>query len=128
MRITPQEVDTLNVFQVRMEGFKRAIDILSKRTGANYAIIDGNFVPPNVFCESDYLVKGDEKLSCISAASILAKVTRDRLMLEQAKLYPEYGFEKHKGYLTKVHLDALKMHGPCEIHRLTYKPVKDSIK
>lgn len=94
----------------------------------DYAIFDGNFVPPNVDCKSDYLVKGDEKIACISAASILAKVTRDRLMLEQAKIYPEYGFEKHKGYLTKVHLDALKKHGPCEIHRLTYKPVKDSIK
>jgi ribonuclease HII len=67
----------------------------------DYAIFDGNFVPPNVDCESDYLVKGDEKVTCISAASILAKVTRDRLMLEQAKLYPEYGFEKHKYYLTK---------------------------
>ena len=67
----------------------------------DYAIFDGNFVPPNVESESDYLVKGDKKVVCVSAASILAKVTRERLMLEQAKLYPEYGFEKHKGYLTK---------------------------
>ena len=67
----------------------------------DYAIFDGIFVPPNVFCESDQLIKGDEKVACISAVSILAKVTRDRLMLEQTKLYPEYGFEKHKYYLTK---------------------------
>ena len=126
--MTPQEVDTLNVFQARMEGFKRAIDILAKKTGATYAVIDGNKKPEGLILETDYLVKGDEKLACISAASILAKVTRDRLMIEQAKLYPNYGFEKHKGYLTKDHLEALKQYGPCGIHRLTYKPVKDSIK
>ena len=125
IHISPQEVDRINILEARKLGMAKAIAGLKK---VDYAIFDGNFVPPTVSCESDYLVKGDEKLSCISAASILAKVTRDRLMLEQAKLYPEYGFEKHKGYLTKVHLEALKKHEPCEIHRLTYKPVKDSIK
>ena len=125
IHISSQEVDRINILEARKLGMAQAIAGLKK---VDYAIFDGNFVPPTVSCESDYLVKGDEKLSCISAASILAKVTRDRLMLEQAKLYPEYGFEKHKGYLTKVHLEALKKHGPCEIHRLTYKPVKDSIK
>ena len=108
-----------------MEGFRRAIDGLKK---VDYAIIDGNKIPEGLTVDTDYLVKGDEKLACISAASILAKVTRDRLMIEQAKLYPNYGFEKHKGYLTKDHLEALKQYGHCEIHRLTYKPVKDSIK
>ena len=108
-----------------MEGFKRAIAGLKK---VEYSIIDGNKIPEGITIEIDYLVKGDEKLACISAASILAKVTRDRLMVEQAKLYPNYGFEKHKGYLTKDHLEALKQYGPCEIHRLTYKPVKDNIK
>ena len=125
IHISPQEVDRINILEARRLGMAKAIAGLKK---VDYAIFDGNFVPPNVACESDYLVKGDEKVACISAASILAKVTRDRLMLEQAKLYPEYGFEKHKGYLTKVHLEALKMYGPCSIHRLTYKPVKDSIK
>lgn len=125
IHISPQEVDSINILEARKLGMAKAIAGLKK---VDYAIFDGNFVPPNVQCEADCLVKGDEKLACISAASILAKVTRDRLMIEQAKLYPEYGFEKHKGYLTKVHLDALKKHGPCEIHRMTYKPVKDSIK
>ena len=125
IHISPQDIDSINILAARKLGMLKAIQGLKR---VDYAIFDGNFVPPNVDCESDYLVKGDEKLACISAASILAKVTRDRLMLEQAKLYPNYGFEKHKGYLTKVHLEALKEHGPCEIHRMSYKPVKDSIK
>lgn len=125
IHVSPQEIDKINILQARMEGFRRAILGLKK---VDYAIIDGNKIPEGLTVDTDYLVKGDEKLACISAASILAKVTRDRLMIEQAKLYPNYGFEKHKGYLTKDHLEVLKKYGPCEIHRLTYKPVKDSLK
>ena len=125
IHVSPQEIDKINILQARMEGFRRAILGLKK---VEYAIIDGNKIPEGLAVDIDYLVKGDEKLACISAASILAKVTRDRLMIEQAKLYPNYGFEKHKGYLTKDHLEALKQFGPCEIHRMTYKPIKDSIK
>lgn len=120
VHISPQEIDQINILEARKLGMRKAIEGLKK---VDYAIFDGNFIPPNVQVESDFLIKGDEKLDCISAASILAKVTRDRLMVEQAKLYPNYGFEKHKGYLTKVHLDAIKQYGPCEIHRLTYKGV-----
>ena len=94
----------------------------------NYAIIDGNKTPSGLTVDTDFLIKGDSILECISAASILAKVTRDRLMIEQSILYPEYGFEKHKGYLTKDHLEALIKYGPCEIHRMSYKPVKENIK
>lgn len=125
IHISPQEIDQINILQARMEGFRRAILGLKK---VDYAIIDGNKIPEGLTVDTDYLVKGDEKLACISAASILAKVTRDRLMMEQAKIYPNYGFEKHKGYLTKDHLEALKQYGPCEIHRMSYKPVKDSVK
>lgn len=125
IHISPEEIDKINILEARMEGFKRAIAGLKK---VDYAIIDGNKIPKNMNIDTDYLVKGDEKLACISAASILAKVTRDRLMIEQAKLYPNYGFEKHKGYLTKEHLEALKKYGPCEIHRFSYKPIKDNIK
>lgn len=124
IHISPQEIDKINILEARMEGFRRAIAGLKR---VDYAIIDGNKIPTGLTVETDYLVEGDAKVACISAASILAKVTRDRLMIEQAKLYPQYGFEKHKGYLTKVHLEALKEHGPCEIHRMSYKPVKDSI-
>ena len=125
INISPQEIDKINFLEARMEGFRRAITGLKK---VEYAVIDGNRVPKDMIIDTDFLIKGDEKLACISAASILAKVTRDRLMMEQAKIYPEYSFEKHKGYLTKVHLDALAKHGPCPIHRMSYKPVRDSIK
>lgn len=124
VHISPKEVDSLNIFQARMEGFRRAIAGLKR---VDYAIIDGNKIPSGLTVDTDFLIKGDSILQCISAASILAKVTRDRLMIEQSILYPEYGFEKHKGYLTKDHLDALIKHGPCEIHRMSYKPVKESI-
>lgn len=125
INISPQEIDKINILEARMEGFRRVIAGLRR---VDYAIIDGNKIPDELKVEADYLVEGDAKVACVSAASILAKVTRDRLMLEQAKQYPQYGFEKHKGYLTKVHLEALKKYGPCEIHRMSYKPVKESVK
>lgn len=125
VHISPKEVDSLNIFQARMEGFRRAIAGLKK---VDYVVIDGNKIPSGLTVDTDFLIKGDSLLQCISAASILAKVTRDRLMIEQSILYPEYGFEKHKGYLTKDHLEALVKYGPCEIHRMSYKPVKINIK
>lgn len=125
LHISPKEVDSLNIFQARMEGFRRAIAGLKR---VDYAVIDGNKIPSGLTVDTDFLIKGDSLLQCISAASILAKVTRDRLMIEQSILYPEYGFEKHKGYLTKDHLEALIKHGPCEIHRMSYKPIKDNIR
>jgi len=125
VHISPKEVDSLNIFQARMEGFRRAIAGLKR---VDYAVIDGNKIPSGLTVDTDFLIKGDSLLQCISAASILAKVTRDRLMIEQSILYPEYGFEKHKGYLTKDHLEALIKHGPCEIHRMSYKPIKDNIR
>lgn len=125
IHISPKEIDDINILQSRMEGFRRSIEGLKK---VEYAIIDGNKIPSGLIVDTDFLIKGDSIIQCISAASILAKVTRDRLMVEQAKLYPEYGFEKHKGYLTKDHLAALAKYGPCEIHRMSYKPVRESIK
>ncbi len=125
IHVSPQEIDQINIFQARMIGFTRALAALKR---VDYAVIDGNKIPPNLSVEADFLVKGDTKLPAISAASILAKVTRDRLMLQQAEQYPQYGFEKHKGYLTKEHLEALALHGPSPIHRLSYKPVKDAVR
>lgn len=131
IRMTPKEVDTLNVFQARMEGFKRAINILSKRTGANYAIIDGNKKPEGLLVETDFLVKADDILAGVSCASIVAKHSHTMYIKDLCKdeLYKKYGLENHQGYGTKVHMEKLKEYGPIEgFHRYSYKPVKDSIK
>ena len=126
--ISPSEVDRLNIFRARMEGFKKAIEGITK-IKADYAIIDGNKMPINIAIEADCLIKGDEKIEGIGAASIIAKVTRDKQMVEAAKIYPQYGLENHKGYGTKEHLEALKKHGPIDnFHRFSYKPVKNSVK
>ncbi len=131
VRMTPQEVDTLNVFQARMEGFRRAIEILSKKTGATYAIIDGNKKPANTAVETDVLVKADAILPGVSCASIVAKHSHTLYINELCKneLYKKYRFENHKGYGTKEHLEKLKEYGPIKgFHRYSYQPVKDSIK
>lgn len=131
VRMTPQEVDDLNIFQARMEGFKRAIEILAKRTGATYAVIDGNKKPGNTAVETDVLVKADAILPGVSCASIVAKHSHTLYINELCKneLYKKYGFEKHKGYGTKVHMEALQKYGPIEgFHRFSYQPVKDSVK
>ncbi len=124
IKISPSEIDKSNILACRIEGFKKAIEALKE---VHYALIDGNKIPKNLSIPCDYVIKGDFKFENISAASILAKVTRDNDMKELAKKFPEYGFEKHKGYGTKIHMEALKMHGPCKIHRMSYKPVKESI-
>ena len=131
VRIKPEEVDKLNIFQARMEGFKRAIEILAKRTGANYAVIDGNKKPDSLSIETDVLIKADAILPGVSCASIIAKHSHTIAICNIAKKepYSKYGLEKHKGYGTKVHMEALQKHGPIEgFHRYSYQPVKDSIK
>ena len=125
IHISPQEIDDSNILACRMDGMRRAIEGLKR---IDYAIIDGNRLPKGLTVEANYIIEGDAKFEAIGAASILAKVTRDRMITEQAKLYPQYGFEKHKGYGTKIHMEALAIHGPCIIHRMSYKPVKNSIK
>lgn len=129
--MTPQEVDTLNVFQARMEGFRRAIEILAKRTGASYAVIDGNKKPANTAVETDFLIKADAILPGVSCASIVAKHSHTMYINELCKqeIYSKYGFANHKGYGTKEHLEKLKEYGPIEgFHRFSYQPVKDSVK
>jgi ribonuclease HII len=124
IEITPEEIDNSNILAMRMEGMKRAIEGLKK---VDYVIIDGNRLPEGLKVESDFVIKGDLKFKSVSAASILAKTTVDKQMIEHDKKYPEYGFAKHKGYGTKIHKEALEKHGPCEIHRMSYKPVRESM-
>ena len=112
-----QEIDEINILQATFLAMQRAIDQLEGK--ADMALIDGNrqkdFGLPAVT-----VVKGDSLSASIAAASVLAKVTRDDLMLEMAKEYPQYGFEIHKGYGTKAHYDAIHAHGTCPIHRRSF--------
>lgn len=115
------DVDRLNVYQASKKGMIDAIDYLSIRP--DYALTDA--MPLGDVIEHQAIVKGDAKSLSIGAASILAKVTRDHIMNDYAKIYPEYGFEKHKGYPTKQHKEALKAYGVTPIHRRSFQPVID---
>lgn len=112
-----EEIEELNILNATMLAMKRAVEGLQK--AADYAIIDGNKTPDlSIPCSA--IVKGDANSMSIAAASILAKVTRDRLMLEYDKEYPQYMFAKHKGYGTKAHTQAIREYGPCPIHRMSF--------
>jgi ribonuclease HII len=125
IEIQPNEIDTLNIFRATMEGMRRAVNMLDP--SATQALIDGNKVPPGLCCAARAIVKGDQLEACISAASILAKTSRDAHMLAVSKLYPDYGFEIHKGYPTPAHLAALQRFGACPIHRRSYAPVRAAL-
>ncbi|MBR4910299.1 MAG: ribonuclease HII [Clostridia bacterium] len=115
---TLEEIEEYNILNATFLAMNRAIEGLS--VPADFALIDGNRIPKNIKIPCETVVKGDSKSSSIAAASILAKVTRDRLLIEYDKKYPEYNFKKHKGYGTKEHYDAIKKYGVCEVHRLSF--------
>lgn len=115
---TLHEVEQYNILEATYLAMNRAVQGLPVKP--DLALIDGNRVPKGATVPCKTVVKGDSKSFSIAAASILAKVTRDRLMLEYAQKYPQYGFEKHKGYGTKDHYAAIKEHGICEIHRKSF--------
>lgn len=112
-----KEIDEINILQATFLAMRRAVDRLSVRP--DIVLVDGNREPP-LELPVRTIVKGDSLSANIAAASILAKVTRDRFMLEQDALYPEYGFALHKGYGTQAHYAALREHGACPIHRRTF--------
>ncbi|PCK07997.1 MAG: ribonuclease HII [Alteromonadaceae bacterium] len=118
------EIDEINILHASLLAMKRAVDSLN--TVPDCVLVDGNRLPPWQY-RSVAIVKGDSKVDEISAASIIAKVTRDREMLALDAKFPQYGFAKHKGYPTKVHIDALQRYGPCKVHRLSYAPVKRAL-
>ena len=115
---TLEEIETVNILEATYLAMNRAIAGLSVKP--DFALIDGNRVPRGIKIPCETVVKGDSKSMSVAAASVLAKVTRDRLMLEYDKKYPEYNFKKHKGYGTKEHTELIKQYGPCEIHRLSF--------
>nr|WP_295383177.1 ribonuclease HII [Pseudoxanthomonas sp.] len=117
-----EEIDQLNILQATMEGMRRAVKALQPK--AELARIDGNRIPARLCCPAEALVGGDRLDAAIMAASILAKVTRDRAMVELHTEFPQYGFANHKGYSTPEHLSALARHGPCPQHRRSFAPVR----
>ena len=115
---TLEEIETVNILEATYLAMNRAIEGLTVKP--DFALIDGNRVPRGIKIPCETVVKGDSRSMSIAAASVLAKVTRDRLMLEYDKKYPEYNIKKHKGYGTKEHTELIKQYGPCEIHRLSF--------
>lgn len=115
------EIDRVNILQATLNGMQRAVENLNP--APHRALIDGNRAPA-LSCEVRTVIGGDALIASISAASILAKVYRDRLMLEMHDIYPGYGFDRHKGYPTALHLERLKALGPCPIHRKSFAPVR----
>ncbi|OGB59882.1 MAG: ribonuclease HII [Burkholderiales bacterium RIFOXYC12_FULL_60_6] len=117
-----QEIDSLNILQATLLAMRRAVEGL--RLSPKLVLVDGNRLPV-LAMRAEAIVKGDALVAAISAASILAKVTRDRWCLEVDALYPAYGFAQHKGYGTAVHLAALQAQGACPVHRASFRPVTE---
>lgn len=121
-RASVQEIDELNILQASLLAMRRAVQSLIPQAGFIY--VDGNHCPKWHY-NSAPVVKGDSRLQCVAAASIIAKVTRDREMCSLDKQFPGYGFAQHKGYPTRNHLQALASLGPCSIHRRSFRPVAE---
>lgn len=123
-------IDEINILEASFLAMKKAMSDLKTKFHRelpdfenHIILVDGNKKIPNLSHNQEAVVGGDKISKSISAASIVAKVTRDRIILEMHEKYPEYGFDKHKGYGTKVHMEALERFGPCEIHRQTFEPM-----
>ena len=116
------EIDRINILRASLEAMRRAALSLQRRP--KFALIDGRDVAPGLPCPAKALVKGDARSLSIAAASIVAKVTRDRIMARAGSRFPGYGFEVHAGYATEFHRDAITRLGPCAIHRMTFSPFR----
>jgi ribonuclease HII len=115
-------IDEVNILHATFMAMKQAV--LNLKISPQLCLVDGNYKIPNLDLKQEAIIDGDAKSASVAAASILAKVTRDAIMYEYAKRFPQYGFDKHKGYGTRAHMDALKKYGSCPIHRQSFAPVK----
>ncbi|WPL18023.1 Ribonuclease HII [Thiorhodovibrio winogradskyi] len=120
--VSAADIDRENILNASLRAMREAVHAL--RPPAHRALIDGNRCPLDLCCPAEAIVRGDAREPAISAASILAKVARDALMVELDAQYPGYGFARHKGYPTRVHLETLQRLGPCPEHRLSFAPVR----
>ena len=123
--VEADEIDALNILQATMTGMRRALAALTPAAG--HALIDGNRVPADLSCAATAIIGGDASEPSIMAASILAKVARDARMRNLHVQYPQYGFDRHKGYPSAMHREALQMHGPCPQHRRSFAPVQRAL-
>ena len=129
--IDNNEIDRINILEATMMGMRNAVlDLLKRNNDVNkdqcFGLIDGNRIPQLMPIQSKYVIKGDGSVFSIAAASIIAKVTRDRIMIKLDKQYPQYNLAQHKGYPTFEHRQLLMIHGPSDIHRYSYNPVRDA--
>lgn len=122
IRVEANEIDRVNILNATLDGMSRALQALA--TTPALALIDGNRLPKSLSCPARAIVRGDATEPAISAASILAKVSRDRILVEYESRWPGYGFAQHKGYPSPAHLDALTRLGPCPEHRRSFAPVR----
>ncbi len=120
--VSAAEIDRINIRQASLLAMRRALAALA--VAPRHVFIDGNDLPASLCCAGETIVDGDAKSISIAAASIVAKVTRDRLMRRLCSVYPVYGFSRHVGYSTEEHLLAIAKHGPCPYHRLSFSPFR----
>jgi ribonuclease HII len=120
------EIDSINILQASLLAMKRAVEGLHVPTSSVFEVVVDGLHVPRVAFPSRAVVEGDRLIAEISAASILAKTARDREMCEMDGRYPQYGFARHKGYGTRIHMEALRSVGPCEIHRQSFGPVREA--
>lgn len=123
--ISPQQIDEINILQASLLAMRTAAENLTVKP--DHVFVDGNKILHDCFCGNTAIIKGDSRVAEISAASILAKVERDAQMLVLHQQYPEYGFDRHKGYPTRAHREILSRIGPCPQHRCSYAPVREAL-
>ena len=124
--VSAKEIDKINILEATRLAMKKAVLNLEEKykVKADYLILDGK-MDLDMLIKQISIIKADEKVFSCSASSIIAKVARDKIMIEMSKKYKEYYFEKHKGYGTKLHLEMIKKYGPCPLHRKSFKPISD---
>ena len=123
--IDNEDIDRMNIHKASLMAMRKAV--MDLKRVPDFVLVDGNFPIPNIITPQFAVVGGDASCQSIAAASIVAKVTRDRIMERYEVLYPSFTFSKHKGYPTPAHLEELAIYGPCEIHRRSFKPVADLV-
>lgn len=120
--VSQKIIDEINILEATKLAMKKALENLGIEP--DFLLLDGNFLLEDLNISQKAVTRGDEKIFSVAAASIIAKVSRDRLMRKYHQKFPVYGFDEHKGYGTKKHFEALRLHGPCPLHRFSFEPVK----